>query len=115
MTVIARFTSVLLVALVLMTAQSAAVARTMPDATGQMTLCTGTGPTMVYMDAQGNPTGPPHICPEYALSLILALDTPVANVTATGRWISLVVPEPVHTLAMHKRTTARARGPPRLV
>ena len=56
-----------LAAVIALTAQSAAVARTMPDATGQMVLCTGTGPVMVYTDEDGNPTSAPHICPDFAV------------------------------------------------
>ncbi len=107
--------SVLLAAVIALTAQSAAVARTMPDATGQMVICTGTGPTMIYFDEDGNPTSPPQLCPDYALSLIVALDVPEIAVVATGVWqrasIDFVEPgRPVLRLG-----TPNARGPPVLI
>ncbi|MEP3948094.1 hypothetical protein [Ascidiaceihabitans sp.] len=46
------------------TGQSMAVARGANDATGKMVLCTGSGEKLVYMDAQGNPTSAPHLCPD---------------------------------------------------
>ncbi|MEQ9695068.1 hypothetical protein [Shimia sp. SDUM112013] len=50
-----------------------AIARGMPTASGFMELCIGTGPVMVPVDAEGNPTGPSHICPEFSLSLMDAV------------------------------------------
>lgn len=65
-----------MMALIAVTAQSAAIARAMPDPSGQMVICTGTGPVMVDTDQDGNPISAPHICPDFALSLLLALDIP---------------------------------------
>lgn len=56
-----------------LTGQSIATSRGVDHAVGQMVLCTGTGPVIVYMDAEGQPTKPPHYCPDYALSLLGAL------------------------------------------
>lgn len=65
--------AILLVTVLVMTGHSMAIARGMPTASGYMELCTGTGPVMVPMDAEGNPTGPAHICPEFSLSLLDAV------------------------------------------
>ncbi|MGB7319535.1 MAG: hypothetical protein WBC85_16345 [Planktotalea sp.] len=95
-----------------LTAQSAAVARTMPDAAGQMVLCTGTGPMMVYFDENGEPTAPPHLCPDCALSLIISLENAELLIAASGAWLSQR-----HELAtvvgpiLHFGTP-KARGPP---
>jgi len=53
------------------TSQTMAVARGASAATGQMVLCTGTGTVSVYTDAQGQPTGAPHFCPDCALNAVL--------------------------------------------
>ena len=59
-----------LIALMLaLTSQSLAIARGASAASGQMVICTGTGPQAVYVDAEGQPTSAPHICPDAALEL----------------------------------------------
>jgi hypothetical protein len=50
-----------------------AVARGMPGPSGQIQICTGHGPVMVYVDETGAPSGPPVLCPDGALSLIQGL------------------------------------------
>lgn len=45
------------------------------DAAGQMVICSGTGPVVVYVDDQGQPTTAPHFCPDCVMQL---LDAPVA-------------------------------------
>lgn len=59
--------------LVVLTGQGVAASRGMDRAVGQMVLCTGTGPVVVYMDAEGQPTQAPHFCPDYALTLLGAV------------------------------------------
>ncbi|EBA15489.1 hypothetical protein RSK20926_14766 [Roseobacter sp. SK209-2-6] len=39
-------------------------------AVGQMVLCTGSGPVVVYTDSDGQPTPPPHHCPDCVLSVL---------------------------------------------
>ena len=58
---------VLLSVLLALTAHSMAMARGATAATGQMVICTGTGPVTVYTDAEGAPTDAPHICPDCIL------------------------------------------------
>lgn len=62
--------SVLLALVLALTSQSMAVARGASAATGQMVLCTGSGPVAVYLDASGQPTSAPHICPDSALNVV---------------------------------------------
>ena len=59
--------SLLLALMLALTGQSMAVARGAAAATGQMVICTGTGPVAVYTDAEGAPTSAPYICPDAAL------------------------------------------------
>lgn len=65
--------AILLVAVLVLTGHSMAIARGLPTASGAMELCTGDGPVMVAIDAEGNPTGHSHICPEFSLSLLDAV------------------------------------------
>lgn len=58
--------------------QAIAQAKGASPATGQMVLCTGTGPVVIYTDAEGQPTAPPHICPDCALAMMTGL-TPLAQ------------------------------------
>lgn len=59
--------------LVIFTGQGLAASRGMDRAVGQMVLCTGSGPVVVYMDDEGQPTRAPHYCPDYALNLLGAI------------------------------------------
>jgi len=67
------FAALALALLLVFTAQSMAAARGMPGAAGAVVLCTGTGPVTILTDAEGQPVGPAHICPECTLSLIVAV------------------------------------------
>jgi hypothetical protein len=71
-----RYAGVALILLIALTGQGMAMARTAPGPMGQVELCTGSGPVMVYLDETGAPVAPPHICPDYALSLILMVVEP---------------------------------------
>lgn len=112
MSILHRITGLIMAALIVLTAQSAAVARTMPDATGQMVICTGTGPVMVYVDEEGAPTAPPHICPDFALSLLLALDAPQIAAVASGGWSLAHVDSSAASLKPTRLGAPQARGPP---
>ncbi len=59
--------------MVILTGQGLAVSRGMERAVGQMVLCTGSGPVVVYMDEDGQPTRTPQYCPDYALNLLGAI------------------------------------------
>ena len=106
----------LALALVLtLTGQTMALARTAPDPAGHMVLCTGTGPVTVLIDAEGQPTGAVHICPDCALSL---LDNPGGAPQALIRaatWSSLQAPDISFEFSDRAPECARARGPPRIL
>ncbi|WP_298853406.1 hypothetical protein [uncultured Ruegeria sp.] len=76
---IARFLPYILSVLLVLTGQGIAVSRGMERAVGQMVLCTGAGPVVVYKDEDGQPTAPPHYCPDYALSLMGAIAVPATS------------------------------------
>ncbi|MGR3623871.1 hypothetical protein [Pseudophaeobacter sp.] len=48
------------------------------DATGQMVICSGSGPVIVFVDNEGQPTRPPHFCPDCVMNLLDAVSVPDA-------------------------------------
>ncbi|WP_380995191.1 hypothetical protein [Sedimentitalea sp. HM32M-2] len=100
-----------LVLLLLLTSQSMAVARGAPGPAGQMQLCTGTGPVMVYVDADGAPVGPPHICPDFALTLldhVAASPAGGPGLVSVGRRLSVILPVRQSGAIFRPRSVARA-------
>ncbi|MBU2891171.1 DUF2946 family protein [Celeribacter halophilus] len=111
---VTRTINALVVALLLVvTSQSMAVARgTMRDATGAVVICTGTGPLTVLTDADGQPVGPAHICPDCALSVIAGLAEAFDLLPPAQRVLQvtpLVLNPPVHDTVPPR---PRARAPP---
>ncbi|NIY77992.1 hypothetical protein HCZ23_00710 [Celeribacter sp. HF31] len=105
--------AVLVALLLIVTSQSMAVARgTMRDATGAVVLCTGTGPITVLTDADGQPIGPTHICPDCALSVIAGLAEAFDLPTPAQNELRFSPPN----LSYHAHETLpprpRARAPP---
>ncbi|MDX1823017.1 MAG: hypothetical protein R3197_19165 [Paracoccaceae bacterium] len=107
--------AVVLALLLVLTAQAMAVARGMPGVAGAVVLCTGTGPVTVLTDAEGQPVGPAHICPDCTLSLIVAL-AQAGPVTAhpMGRAVAVALPA-VARLAAREIQPFSARDPPAVV
>lgn len=68
---------VTLCVLLALTAQGGVAGQGASVATGQMVICTGTGTLTVYVDAQGQPTAAPHICPDCVLVFNLASAAPL--------------------------------------
>ncbi|WP_254437997.1 hypothetical protein [Ruegeria arenilitoris] len=107
-----RFLPIALSLLVFLTGQGVAASRGMDRAVGQMVLCTGSGPAVVYMDAEGQPTHPPHFCPDYALTLLgaIAVASPgLPEAPETGRPAPLRKVENLIALPVPNRP---ARAPP---
>ncbi len=102
----------ILALVLILTGQSMAVMRMMPGPTGEMVLCTGTGPITVLTDENGQPVGPPHICPDCAMSMMAAhWDTPTQPLRPMARH----VPLRPGTMALPRTAaapSAQARGPP---
>jgi hypothetical protein len=106
------FTALLLALMLALTGQSMAVARGAAAATGQMVLCTGSGPVAIYFDAEGKPTSAPHICPDASLTTtiegaLVLPDAPARLVTFDAPQINAFVAE----LAPRKDRPA-PRAPP---
>lgn len=71
--VLRKYLGLFLALAVALTAHSAAAAQGSRDASGQMVICTGTGPTVIYVDDNGQPTKPPHYCPDCVMQLLVAV------------------------------------------
>ncbi|GAW36594.1 hypothetical protein RA2_03667 [Roseovarius sp. A-2] len=68
MTILRSITALGLCLFLALTSVGLAVARGAAQPVGQMVLCTGEGTRTVLVDANGQPTTPPHICPECLLA-----------------------------------------------
>ena len=94
------------------TSVTLAAARGHAPAVGQMTLCVGGGMVMVAVDADGNPTAPPHVCPDGVAALVqvdMAAPAMPLRRMADGERLSL---PPAMQLAAAQAPVARARAPP---
>ncbi|MCW1952074.1 MAG: hypothetical protein KIH44_012000 [Octadecabacter sp.] len=108
-----RILTLTLALLIAVTSQQMAMARGIArDAAGQVILCTGQGVTTVTLNAQGEPMGPVHICPDCALTLMAIADAVIA-VQSAVIYIQTLVHTPVTALQIpHVPTRSQARGPP---
>ncbi|MDF1620933.1 hypothetical protein [Pseudothioclava nitratireducens] len=109
----ARLSIVGLMALILAaTSLTMAVARGQTRVAGEIVICTGYGMTTITVDANGQPTGPVHLCPDMVLGMMAALDTPPPTFTRPEGLVERVeAPEPV-LAAAQSAPDSRARGPP---
>lgn len=106
----------LLSLLVALTGQAAAVAHAAPGPSGQIELCTGSGPVMVYVDENGEPVGDPVYCPDFALSLILALDAAPLFPVPVSAQLAVERGAPVLPMSAASAPVGHpARGPPSTV
>ena len=71
--VVRTYLAIALALLLSVTGQTMAVARGAAASAGEMVLCTGTGPVTVYVDENGKPTGPPYVCPDCVMHLVVAV------------------------------------------
>ncbi len=106
--------NLVLAALLALTSQSLATARGHAAVAGEIVLCSGEGLVTITVDAQGNPTGPAHYCPDCALSLFVAVESGAhapARPLAVARTQALP-PAPIADAA--PALGYAARGPPRV-
>lgn len=94
------------------TGQSMAVARGMPNAAGEIILCTSAGIVSVAVDENGQPVEPPHICPDCALTLFaFVADTSPLPLRPLGSVETLSPTRETHEVSAQE-VPAAARGPP---
>mgnify|MGYP000008375647 CR=1 FL=1 len=106
------YLTLILVLAVTLTAHSAGAMRGMRDATGQMVICSGTGPVVIYVDADGQPARAPGNCPD---CIMLAMDLSVAP-----EQMPMAMPRPKGRVQQSTQVRlssrmvlqARARAPP---
>lgn len=115
MTVLRLFPVLFLALMLCIGAMQAAVMRLQASA-GSITICSGAGMVTLHLDASGQPTAPPHLCPDCTAALAAGLaDAPVSAPRAPflrAEVLALPVVQAVRTqLLLHPQ----ARGPPRLV
>lgn len=102
-----------IMALVLvLTGQSMAIARGTPGPSGQIELCTGTGPVMVSVDENGQPVGPPHICPDAAATVFAAHWDGDARAARREARALVVRPADAAPVIAAQTPAPQARGPP---
>ena len=92
-----------------------AVARGQTRVAGEIVLCTGYGISTVTVDANGEPTGPIHICPDMVLGLMAALDM-AAPILSRPEGVAVAVFDTnLLSRSAHAVPPSRARDPPALV
>jgi hypothetical protein len=80
------FVAALAILAVLLTAGAVGSVRGQAMAAGEIVLCAGGAAVTVPVDADGNPTGPPHWCPDCVLSLLAGVaGCPVGTCSARVR------------------------------
>ena len=75
-------------------------------------ICSGYGVVTITLDANGNPTGPVHPCPDCLAGLGLALLTDAPHVPRPSSLARLLVWAPDVAWQGHDRRAPKARGPP---
>jgi len=98
-------------ALVIMSYGTAS-ARGASSAVDSMVICIGTGSVVVYVDADGQPTAAPHLCPDCALHLLVGVLPPASlpeTITSSGYRNRLVTDL---TVTSRSGPSYCARGPP---
>ena len=113
MTVLRPVIGLCLALMLALTSGAMAVARGQTMAAGTIVLCTGTGPLAVSVDADGQPVGPAHICPDCALSLLDAPAPAPADMALPGVWVAFLVPlTALQAVPRQVRERPQARAPP---
>lgn len=104
--------ALLLTLVMVLTAQGMVSARGHTGTDGQMVICTGAGPVVIYVDDQGNPTDAPRYCPDAVSTLLSPVAPPVQGENAPERIQSLEFAR--HSTTEVPQTLGRphARGPP---
>ncbi|TNJ48549.1 hypothetical protein [Phaeobacter sp. B1627] len=109
-----RYIGLILAAAILVTGHSALAGRFARDATGQVVLCTGSGPVSVRVDEDGNPTGPPHFCPDCITHLLDLVQDRTAAPAPCGALRQAIYPAPRAQWCVASERSARARAPPQV-
>ncbi len=104
--------ALLLALLIAGTSQTMATARGQAAVAGEIVLCIGAQTVVVTVDADGQPTEHPHICPDCALLLLVGLSAPHEMPPAVLRAAACHWPNATDTLGAPATREHRARAPP---
>ncbi len=107
-----KYVAAIMASVLVLTGHSMAVARGMTGPEGFAEYCIGESAVMVPVDAEGNPTGPAHFCPEVSFSLLnwVVLDQTDAG-EVLGRAEALHLPQ-VTIEDVIRPVAESARAPP---
>lgn len=85
-------------------------------AVDRMVICTGLVASVVYTDADGQPTSAPHLCPDCVMHLAFGV-LPFADMAAGPVMLTArrTVPLSDATLWSRPDVTVQARGPPDVI
>ena len=104
-----------LAGLVLAANLAAGFVRGQADPAGQIVLCTGHGPVMVYVDETGAPAGPPVLCPDGIVALF-DIATASPHLPAPDPVVRRLAPlNPPVLGAVFVPVEGKARSPPQTV
>lgn len=114
---LARIRPVFLTALValslVISGQAIALAKGASPATGHMVLCTGHGPVVLFTDANGDPTAPPHMCPDCTLAALSAApEAHAVPLALDARARPVVWTQSEQAIQTSRSPTTQARAPP---
>jgi hypothetical protein len=110
-----RFISAIALSLLIaLTSASMAVARGQTLVAGQIVICTGYAYVTIDVDSEGQPVGPRHVCPDCALSLLNALNTPFVFEMPEFEFGQAFVVEAEIGMSGAALFALQARGPPRI-
>lgn len=88
------YLTLFLVLAVTLTAHSAGAMRGMRDATGQLVICSGAGPVVIYVDADGQPARTPQDCPDCVnLSMDVLAAYPLGLLIGQGPYSRVILPD----------------------
>lgn len=112
---IRTFTALFLALILGLTSHSLAMARGMAGPAGQVELCTSAGPTMMYVDEDGQPVGQPHFCPDCALHLLSGVFPPETKLRPVAVPAQLHLCWAADVAVGTSSVPAVARGPPCMI
>lgn len=110
--VLRSLATILLILIVGVTSQSMAIARGQTRIADTVVICSGYGIVAIQVDAEGNPVGAPHICPDMALSLLAAPEAAPPVLSRPEGGVQRVEPRETVRTAVSRTIAAQARGPP---
>ncbi|MBU2983614.1 hypothetical protein KO498_17535 [Lentibacter algarum] len=115
MTTLRSYLAIVLSLALVLTGGAMVQARMVNPATGLMVLCSGSGPIVMLVDAQGQPTSAPHLCPDCTLVVAALLtEQPVAAELVLGGSTLLSVATRTEAPTQHI-LRKNARAPPLII